>query len=101
MGAAPKIIIDKLRKANKRVKDAVSIAKSKWHSHLASMISDMPTTPKTAWRAAREISDGVNSHHVKPKRMSMTLPDGSKSSNNKQIKLPSTENPSKHSKRGN
>ena len=73
-----------LKEANKRVKDAVDAAKSKWKHHLAIIVSKLNFIPKIAWRSIREISDGVNGHHIKPTRIAMKLSDGSKSKTDKQ-----------------
>ena len=67
---------DQLRNANKKVKDAVSIAKSKWKAHLAALVHSMPFSPKTAWQSIKDIAGGFSGHHTKTTRMAMKLPNG-------------------------
>ena len=44
----------------------------------------MDALPKNTWIAIREIIGGLGGHHSKPKRMAMKMPNGKKSSSDKE-----------------
>jgi hypothetical protein len=65
-----------LRRAQRRVNDAVSLAKSKWYADLCQKIHDMGMNPRLAWEHIRMLMGGKSAHHNKIKNMAMRLPDG-------------------------
>jgi hypothetical protein len=66
----------KLKEARKELRNQIKEAKIRWHEKRAEEIHKMKFNPKSAWKAIREIQEGLEGHHTAPSDMKMKLDNG-------------------------
>ena len=80
-------LLSKLRQIREKAKDAMLVAKMKWHSKLAHDVHDVNFNPSLAWRKIRELAGGLSGHHEDPPMMRMRLPNGKLAQNDEENML--------------
>ena len=56
--------------------DTVTLAKSKWATHLAKKVHSLRLNPKEAWQAVKDLKKGITGHHVAPTTMHFRMKNG-------------------------
>ena len=73
-----------LKTLQRKVDEAVDIAKTRWSCHLAEEIHSMPFNPKASWVSIRRLTGGDSSHHNTQKLIQIRLTLGSLVENDKE-----------------
>eukprot|EP00978_Attheya_sp_CCMP212_P035773 scaffold157687_cov54-Attheya_sp.AAC.1 len=63
----------KLKEARKELRNQIKEAKIPWHEKRVEEIHNMKFNPKSAWRAIREIQEGLEGNHMAPSDIKMKL----------------------------
>ena len=64
------------REERRAAKEEIRKAKEKWQEKKATEVHQMRYDPKNAWKAVRELQEGISQHHVKPTIMKMRKENG-------------------------